>query len=276
MITSASRAAEPVPTPVPDRPLTVMDLADGAFTIMRLRPQTVAIVVAVFVLPTQLIASYLQRDVLASLSFDSLNDPNNASFQSPADVIGGSLISSALLYLTLPFVGVAITHLVKGWKDGTDRSAGECLIFTFRKTPTILAAFIISKLLQTITLTFATPFIASVAPIIGAEQAGPVTAVRRSVDLTKRRAGPMYGLWVLVVVVSTLVGAALGQLPNIMPLILGDWAWIGFFAATSLVGMVTNVFAVGTAVLAYFDLRNRLEGHDLSMRTQVLADAVRD
>jgi len=243
---------------------------------MRLRPQTVAIIVAVFVLPTQLIGSYLQRDVLASLSFDNLNDPNNTSFQNPADVIGGSLISSALLYLTLPFIGVAITHLVKGWKDGVDHSARECLTLAFRKTPTILVAFVLSKLLQIVTLTFATPFISSVAPVIGAEKAGPIEAVRRSADLTKRRAGPMYGLWVLVVVVSSLIGAALGQLPNFMPLLLGDWAWIGFFAATSLVGMVTNVFAVGTAVLAYFDLRNRLEGHDLSMRTQVLADSVRD
>src|SRR5437762_4971579 len=48
--------------PLPLHPMTLSDVLDGAFKLLKANARTVLTVTAVFVVPIQLIAAYLQRD----------------------------------------------------------------------------------------------------------------------------------------------------------------------------------------------------------------------
>lgn len=85
-----------IPQPVPDRPLTFMDILDGAFSVVRARPRTVALILAVFVLPAHLVASWAQRNLFAAIDFTEFDTEtgqfeNQAEFESltsPAAALG--------------------------------------------------------------------------------------------------------------------------------------------------------------------------------------------
>lgn len=264
---------EHLPTPVPDRPLTALDIADGAFAILRSRPRTVAAIAASFVLPVQLITAWADRNVFSTLNFDNF-DTETGQFEGQSDFtsvggIGGSTVGTVLQYLILPFLGVALTYLVLGWRQGVDRSAGECLKFTMGKAHIILVVFVLSKIIQAVTLLLTTPMLMLLAPIIAAEGLGPFAAIKRAFQLGRRRYGHLLGLLLLVVLINFLLTYALLGIPVIGALFLGDWGWIAFFALGSIGTTVLNILGTGVAVLAYFETRNRVEGDDIARRVQV-------
>lgn len=272
-----------MPKPVPDRPLTILDILDGALNVARLRPKTVASILAAFVLPSQLLVAWLQRHVLAALAFD---DPESFdSFGSPGADFGvyrgsdaGLAVANVVPYLILPMIGVALTYLVLGWHQGVDRSATQCLKFTMKKMPVIIAAFVLCKLVQLIAFVlliipglFATAFLIVVAPVIAAENLGPLAAMKRSYRLTRRRTGAVMGLLVSMAAVSFLLNTALSVLPLLAAFVFGSWGWVGFFAVGIVSTAVLSAFAVGAAVLLYFDLLNRSEGYDLRRQLDAIA-----
>jgi len=268
---SSGMKANLAPQPTPDRPLTVMDIIDGSFNILRVRPKTVAAIVATFTLPVQLLGAWLARNTLASLadfdfaSFDPETfDPESEPFANQPS-FGEALftIDWAISLLMLPFIGVAFTYLIMGWAKGIDRGPLECIRFAVRKTPVIVVAFIISKLAAALTLGLGLPLFILVAPVIAAEDLGPIAAVRRAFKLAQRRSGPIYGLYVSIIVVAAILGTALGSIPALIAFFLGSWGWIALFALGLVSEAVTTILGVGCAVLAYFDILRRTEGADI-------------
>lgn len=256
--------------PVPNRPLGALEMADGAISILRSSPKTVAAIAAAFVLPTQLLSAWLSRNFFASFTLDDF-DTQTGQFENQDELTGlsplqGSPIATILAYLILPFLGVALTHLVVGWRNGIDYSIKDCLLFTFRKSHIIIAAFVLAKLVQALTLLLATPVLMLVAPIIAAEGAGPLTAIKRSFSLGRRRYGQLFSLLLLVGLINLLLGYAMITLPLVGAFVLGDWGWVAFFALGAIGSTVLNVLGVGAAVLAYLDVRDRTEGSDLTQR----------
>ena len=269
-------AAPPPWFPVFERPLTLLGIADGAFAIMRARPRTVAGIVAVFVLPSQLLTVWLQREALSALSIDNF-DSSTGAFTGDTGEFGmfaGGPAAIAVPLLVLPFIGVALTHLVLGWRDGEDRSIGACLAFTLRRAHLILGALLVSKLVQAVTLLIATPITMIVAPVLAAEGTGPVQSLRRANQLARPRFGNLVGLLFLLLLVNMLLSSALTTLPVIGALFLADWGWVAFFALSLVSTAVLNVLSVGASILAYLDLRNRVEGMDLQRRVEELSDVV--
>ena len=253
--------------------MSALDIADGAFAIMRARPRTVAVIAAAFVLPVQLLSSFLNRGLFSALNFTNFDSETGTfegqsefGFAGPAGGFGGTGIDTFLQYLILPFLGVALTHLVLGWRQGIDRSAGECLLFTLRKTHIIVAAFIMAKLIQVVTLLITTPLLMLLAPVIAAEGLGPIAAIKRSFQLGRRRFGQLIGVVLLIVLVNFLLQYALLTLPIVVAFLLGEWGWIAFFALGSIGSTVLTLLGTGAAVLSYIDMRNRTEGMDLSER----------
>lgn len=266
------------PNPVPNRPLSLFDMADGAFAILRSRPRTVVGICASFVLPILLINTWLERAFYAGLDFGDFNS-ESGQFEGgdPFEnfgVFGGSWTSAVLKYLLLPFLGVALTHLVAGWKDGFDRGIKDCLLFTVKKTHIIVAIFVLGKLIQTVSLMFATPAVMLLAPIVAAEGLGPFAAVRRAFQLSRRRYGQLLGLLCLVVLINVLLFYATLTIPTIGAFLLGDWGWVAYFALASVGETLFAVLGAGVAVLAYFDLLNRTEGDDLTRRLRVIQQRV--
>lgn len=259
------------PSPTPDRPLNAMDLADGAFAIVRGRPKVVATIVAAFLLPIQLLSTWLDRELYSAFSFSDF-DTETGQF-GDGELTGlaafdGSLVSTVLRYAILPFIGVALTYLVLGWKEGIDRSAKDCLVFTLKKTHIIIVALVISKLLQGLSLLLTTPMTMLVAPVIAAEDVGPIRAVRRAFTLGKRRYGALFVLQLLVVLINVLLVYATLTIPIVAAGLLSDWGWVAYFALSSIGSAILTVFGIGAAVLAYVDVTNRTEGADLRRRMQ--------
>jgi hypothetical protein len=268
-------AAPPPWFPVFERPLTLLGIADGAFALMRARPRTVAGIVAAFVLPSQFLTVWLQREALSALSFDNF-DTATGTFEGDAGEFGvfaGGPVAIAVPLIVLPFIGVALTHLVLGWREGEDRSISQCLLFTLRRAHLILAALVVSKIVQGLTLLIATPITMIVAPVLAAEGTGPMQSLRRANQLARPRFGNLVGLLFLLLLINALLNSALTTLPVIGALFLSDWGWVAFFALSLVSTSVLNVLSVGASILAYLDLRNRVEGADLQRRVESLAEA---
>jgi len=256
--------------PVPRRPLNALDVCDGAFALLRSRPRTVVTIAAAFVLPSQVLAAWASRNLFSTFNLDSF-DVESGTFEGQENFTGlgvfsGSWVSSLLQFLILPFLGVALTHLVMGWRQGVDRSAKECLKFTLRKAHIIVAAFVVAKLLQLVSLLLLTPSLMLVAPIIAAEGAGPIAAVRRALRVGRRRYWQLVTVLLLIILVNVLLTYPLLTLPLIGGFLLGDWGWIVFFALGSVGATALNLLGVGAAVFAYFEAIDRSEGAALSDR----------
>ena len=256
--------------PVPRRPLNALDICDGAFALVRSRPRSVVAIAAAFVLPSQVLAAWVSRSLFTDFDLGSF-DSTTGEFEGQSNfntfgMFQGSWFSTLLQYLILPFLGVALTHLVAGWRAGTDRSAKECLLFTLRKAHIIAAAFVLGKLLQLVSLLILTPMVLLVAPVIAAEGHGPIAAIKRSFNLGKRRYWQLVPLLFLVMLVNVLLTYPLLTLPTIGGFLLGEWGWVVFFALGSVGTTALNLLAVGAAVFAYFDTIDRTEGADLARR----------
>lgn len=275
-----------VPQPTPDRPLTVMDIIDGSFNILRVRPKTVVAIVASFVLPSQLIGAWVSRSTFTAFDDFDWETGEFADGEAPAGFTGGSdalfSVGAVLGYIVLPFIGVALTHLVQGWQQKQDRGALECVVFTLKKTHIIAGAFLLAKLLQVISFVlliipgfFMTAWLMVVAPVIAIEGLGPIASVRRSIALTRRRTGAAVGLLLSIIGVTYLLSTALGTVPTLAAFLLNDWGWVAFFALNMLAASVTTLLGVGCSVLLYGDLVNRTEGDDIrrQLETRLAANA---
>jgi len=222
-------------------------------------------IAACFVIPSQLITALGSRDryaVFANRDFDwwdAFEQTDGTWGWLDGDAYGAFMLQ----LLLLPFLGVALTHLVLGWRMGEDRTAGECLRFTLKKTPTIVVIFVLGKLFQTITLYIGTPITMLLAPIVAAEGVGPLTAFRRAFTLGRRRFSSLFSVLVLVLLINLLLATALVALPSTATFLLREWGWIAAFVVGTIGGAVQTVLAVGAAVLAYIDVRNRTEGADI-------------
>jgi len=71
---------------------------------------------------------------------------------------------------------------------------------------------------------------------------------------------------------ASVIGAALGFIPQVVALIVGlDWGWLILAAGAILVGVITTPFVAIVSTLVYFDGRIRREGFDLAVMASDMA-----
>jgi hypothetical protein len=265
------------------RPMTVADVLDGGFAVVKARPARIMAITAIFVVPTHLLTAYLQRDASGGIGVGDIvsQDPTVLNEQ----VDQGNQVVAVLMGILIPavalvYVAAAIAHLVSQWVMGRDAPAGEMLRVAGRRSWALLGSFVIVKLAEIasvlacyIGLLFMMPLFVAVAPVIGVEGGGPGAAVARSVRLVRSRYFPVMGVAVLMGIVAALLGNALAALPQ------GLAAWIGYddgwplLALGSILSQVVVLpFVAAATVLLYFDLRVRTEGLDLEMAAVDLFD----
>ena len=267
------------------RPMTAADILDGGFAVVKSRPRRILAVTAIFVVPTQLLAAFLQRNAMGGIGFGDFftEDPTvfneQASSDPTADMLAGLLVA-VIPAIALVCVAAAIGHLVSQWIMGRDAPAGEMLGVIGRRWWALLGSFVVVKLAEGvgvfgcyIGIVFIMALFVPVAPIIGVEGEGAIGAVKRSVRLTRARYFPTLGVALLVAIVSTLLGNALSALPQAVAGWIGyDEAWPLLALGAILAQIVVLPFVAATAVLQYFDLRVRTEGLDLEMSAIDLFD----
>ncbi len=267
---AARRAARPLRLPTPLRPLTLTDVVDASYAVLKARPGTVALLALVVVLPTQFLNTTVQGEVAAAVS----------PIVGPVwgDAGESDWVAAAIAWASWSFayllLGAALARLMSAWYAGADLSFGDLVPLTVRAFPALAGAWLVAlvpKAASLVSLGLLTPFVAGlfvmIAPAVAVEGHGVGGAIRRSVALARRR--PMF-------VGLTLVGVALAewflQLALVgIPWMVADAAlpeavevWVVAAAAVA-ARLVTASAAAAAPMLLYLDARVRAEGLDLQL-----------
>jgi hypothetical protein len=281
-------AAGPAPWPEPARStpsvprvalraMTVADILDGAFGVVKARPRRILVITAAFVVPIQIVLAFLQRNAfggIAAADFFS-QDPavvNEQSSQGGGEIVA-FLAAIALSGLALAAVAACIAHLVAQWTMGRDPSAREMVGVVARRFWPLLASYVVVKLAEGagafacyVGILFVMPLFVPVAPIVAVEGTGPLEALSRSVRLVR----PRYWFVMLIAVLSGVVAWLLTNALSALSQLLASWigldrAWPLLALGSTVAELVVVPFVAGATVLLYFDLRVRTEGLDIEM-----------
>ena len=254
--------------------MTVGEILDGGFRVIKARPRDVLIIAATFVVPVQILLAYLQRDVLdRDALVDAFTDPTVTS--QTGSVSGGVWLVAALAGgMVTVWTAGAIGHLVTGWYRGVDVTPVDAIRTSLRHTWPLLVSWIAIHILQLAALfmlvlpgLIVMAFWLVTAPAIVIERLGPFAGMGRASRLAGKRFGPVLGVGVLSGVVASVVGQIFGAIP----LVLGFWSggflgWVLLIVSGVATSLLTTPFIAAATVLAYLDLRVRNEGLDLQLR----------
>jgi hypothetical protein len=269
--------------PLPLHPMTLSDILDGAFNLLKAELRTLMIVSAVFIVPVQLLAAFLQRDLLGGLGIlDFAVDPSatDAAVESGSAGQGIALVLTlAATVLILPFVAGAVSRVVSAAYLGDRLSPGDALRAVAGRWWVFVVSWVLVHLVEGVGYLFcllpgllAMALFVPVAPVIAIEGAGPLRAMRRSARLVRPRMFPVLGIALLSGLLASTVGQVLGTVPTFLSLIVGlRWGWLLLAAGSIVTSLVTTPFVAIVATLVYYDGRIRQEGLDLQVMAADLA-----
>lgn len=261
--------------PLPLHPMTMGDILDASFKLLRANFVTIAGIVSLLVIPFHLVAALAERNFLNGGSvFNAINNASNGfqtqTQQNSSSSIASS-ISSLVSILVLPFAAGAIAKVVAASYLGEDIGAWEALGMALRRWWALLLAWFLVHVMELAAgVALILPGLlvmalcVAVAPVIVLESLGPVRGIRRSWRLNRRRMWGILGICIVTGMIFSLTASVV-----VIPLELGafamglHWGWILLFAAgvaSSLVSLPLNAIV---ATLIYFDGRIRHEGFDL-------------
>lgn len=271
---------EELPPLVPRTPLGIFD---EAITVLRLDAATLLGVAVIVLLPLRLIALAAPGSALRDARPDQLLDIFIGNLSEPGAVLA-AFVTLVLESLALFVVATVYGELLAFWYGGRQRSVTDALLASIRRSPAILVAWVVVHLLELILSVFTVglgvlvvgPILMVTAPVMGAERAGPLRALRRSTVL----AAPKY-LYCTLVFVLTGAGALIMRLmiefvPSFLGLeLLGLPLWAVSGVADVLATVIQIAFVAAASNVLYLDLRVRREGIDLYLATQRVFDGER-
>jgi len=269
------------PVPVPLGPMTVPDLLDGAFAILKRRPREVLTIAAALVIPVEVLSAVLLRDLLDAGAFSGVGDPSSVlSTSDDGELVGtgAALASVAVGTISLVLLAGALGVLVDGWYRGRRVGPAEAIGAALRRSPALLVGTVVVHLLEGLGLValglgayLAMALGHVAAPAVTVEGLGPFASIRRSVSLTRRRIGPALAVPGLVGVVGTVVSIGFQTVPELVAAVTpDDWDWLVRSAGQMASQLVVVPFTAGVAVLFHLDLRIRTEALDLDLRSRAL------
>lgn len=276
----AARAeASVVIPPAPVGPMTLSDILDGSYTIIKRKPRAVIGATAVVIVPIQILAVWLQST--ESQSIDQSPYEAMLSLSSGAS-IATTMLLAAITSLSLFFVGGIVSNFVVAWYSGREIGGGTALRATFRRTVPFVVAWAVLLPVKAVSyascilpLAVTVTFFALTAPVIAIEGLGPFAAIKRSAQLVSRRFWPALGIILLASLVETVLQFALAGIPTIIALLLPPPAdWMVRAVGEAAAALIATTALVGVSVLLYIDLRARTEGLDLELRAADAFDRV--
>lgn len=265
------------PPPLPLRPMTIPDLLDGAFAIVKRRPRDVFVLAVAFVVPVEVLSALLLRDVLSGDLFPA---EDAGTFDGPFAGLDTTLASFAIGAISLALLAGALAHMVAAWYDGCDLPPGTVIRHTLRRSPALLVGVVVVHVLEVVGLIglivgayFVMALLHVVSPVIVAEGVGPFRAIARSMRLTSSRFGTSLIVPSLVGLIGALVGFGFQLLPELAAIVIpDDWVWLARATGQTLAQLVVVPFTAGVAVLYHLDLRIRSEGFDIETRARAVFD----
>ena len=260
--------------PLPLHPMTLGDILDASFKLLRANFLTVAGIVAVLVVPLQLISAIAQRNFLGGNSIiNAFNDAaNGIQTQNQGNNSGlARSLSSLITILVLPFAAGAISKVVAGSYLGEDVGVWEALGWALRRWWALLLAWLlvhIMELLAGIAVVLPGLLVMSlcvaVSPAIVLERLGPIRGIRRSWRLNRPRMWGILGICIVTGLIFYITAAVVAVPLEAGAFAMGlRWGFILLFAAGVVSSLVTLPLNAIVATLIYFDGRIRNEGFDL-------------
>lgn len=255
--------------------MSVSDILDGAFKLLKANVKTVLVIVAVITFPLQFLSSFLLRQTFTPGLLTIVTDPSLAETAAEQQLSGGSIVVQAVTavfgLLATPFIAGAVSRVVAASYLGRTVSAGPALAAAGRRFGALLGAFVLVHLLEGVGfLLCVLPALlvmaacTMVAPAIVVEELGPVEGIRRSWRLARPRLWPVLGISLLAGLIANMLGSILAFVPQLIGLLFGGtWAWVLIAVSGVLTGLVSAPIVSIVATLLYFDARIRHEGFDL-------------
>jgi hypothetical protein len=299
----------PKPGPVPLRPLGVGEILDGAISLIRTSPKVMLGLTGIVALITYVLSYGLQEVLRRSLddppeltdtsSFVAATFLRSAIVATPAWLLG----DIAVLVLT-GILTFAVSRAVLGervtigqaWDGARARlwsllgaslllfaavfalavlTFGGGLALLVVDAPDALAvlALVVGGLAFVAGLAYLSFTFAITSPVIVLEEHGPVTGLRRAVALLKGIWWRGFGIWLLILLLSFLLGLVLSLPFGIVVSILSATpagesdALVNILSAVAdtLSATVTWPFVAAATTLVYLDIRMRREGLDLAL-----------
>jgi hypothetical protein len=255
------------------RPLSVGEVLDASFKIVRQSFGTLASCVLVVALPLNIINTL----IAASTSDDPFNidrTRTNSDLSTGTEVAGFVLTTTLALVLTT-LAAAACFRAVSSVYLGEQPTVGGSLSFAARRlVPVIALSFLYYLGLIPAFLALLIPGVWLAVswcvsfPALLSEGIGPVAALGRSFRLVKGRWWPTFGtllvMYLLVLVISGILGALLGA---ILIASVDSEAVAAVFSTiiNTLSSLITLPLMASVLTVIYFDLRVRKEGFDLHL-----------
>jgi hypothetical protein len=256
------------------RPLSVGEVLDASFKVVRQSFGTLAACVLVVALPL----SILQTLVSASTSDDAFNLDTTTTSDSGIDTgteLAGQLLSTTLTVILTTLAAAACFHAVSSVYLGESPTVGGSLAFAAsRLLPVIgLSILYFIGIIPAFIALFIPGIWLSVAwsvsyPALLSEGIGPVAALGRSFRLVRGRWWPTFGalfvMYLLVIVVSGVLGVLFGA-TLVAATDNEAVAAVIYTIVNTLSSMITLPLVAAVLTIVYFDLRVRKEGFDLQL-----------
>jgi hypothetical protein len=288
---------------LPLRPLTVGDVLDGAFRLLRDRFGRVALLVVLVFGPYQLASSYafdrFIPELGAAAGADAFTFGAEFSDELAARMFAVSSLAGLLGMLVYLVVGAALVWMVLREDEGRPAEIGPALRGGLRRLwatgagtflvglgamGVLLVVMLLSFLLGAVFLPLGflvglpaglvlmLAWLAAtslVIPVAMTESgAGAVGSAGRALSLLRRRFWPIVGVTALVLLMLALVSFAISLAFGLLAMLAGPAAWVVDGVSGTLVSVVTTPATVFAALLIYLDARVRLEGLDLALRAR--------
>jgi hypothetical protein len=259
------------------RPLSVGEVLDASFKVVRQSFGTLALCVLVVALPLNIIDTL----ILASTTDNAFNLDSAAvgtSDVSTGTQLAGGLLRGVINVVLLTIASAACFRAVSSVYLGEQPTVGGSISFGFRR---VLSVLVLSVLYA---VGLIIPFLLLVIPGIWLavkwslsypallfEGVGPVKALGRSFELTKDRWWPTFGallvMYLIVVVISSILGLLFGA-TLIASLENEALAAVIYTIVNTLSSLITLPLFAAVLTIIYFDLRVRKEGFDLHLLAQ--------
>jgi hypothetical protein len=256
------------------RPLSVGEVLDASFKIVRQSFGTLAGCVLVVALPLNIINTLITASA-SDDAFDFESSTTTGTGFATGTEVAGTLLTTALSLVLMSLASAACFRAVSGIYLGESPTVGDSLRFAMsRVVPVIVLSLLYGLGLIPAFIALIIPGIwLAVAwsvsfPALLSEGIGPVEALGRSFRLVKGRWWPVFGallvMYLLVAVISGILGALLGA--TLIAAVDNEAVAAVFYTiVNTLSSLITLPLMAAVLTVLYFDLRVRKEGFDLQL-----------
>lgn len=276
---------------IPLHPLSLGDILDGGFRILRATARDVMLLTGLILGPLNIVQAFVTR-----FDANELLTPTGELALGSATIVAIAFTLLATFFVT-PLVSGAITwHVIEAdrgampsWQSSLRHAAsrygrllGASLLTLLIGLGGAIVIAIPAGALATVFLPLGIligavgfivlaailiPLLYVVVPAIIVEDIGPVAAVRRSAELIRPDFWRVLGIVIVTGILVGILGSALGFGFQLVSFVAGPFGWVLIAIGSILASLVTTPLIAAIVLLLYVDARIRREGYDIQVLT---------